>query len=249
MPRIKKLPLTVPVSPVFSKPRIRHVAGSNASKAVARLTVSRKKTLPERRPANRLGNQNSSIRRPDVASSRTESRLNEADQSVTTAHDNVQRDEPPPPPTTTLHRFATSGNRLAGTQAGHPSTRKLNLGPPQRQDSVPLFNWSKEASTSNEPQAPVRSHGPTALRRPLTLPVPFRFATDEVLRKKIISKPTTYPLPSSTTNGPNAKSYKAAPIKRNFPQLVCLLFILFEEVHEYEFDHIVLLVTLAPYIF
>ncbi|KAF9279071.1 hypothetical protein BGZ74_002934, partial [Mortierella antarctica] len=68
VPRIKKLPLTVPVSPVFSKPRIRHIAGSNASKAVARLTVSRKKTLPERRPANRLGNQNSSIRRPDVAS-------------------------------------------------------------------------------------------------------------------------------------------------------------------------------------
>lgn len=222
VPRIKKPPLTVPVSPVFSKPRIRHVttAGSNQPKATAATNLTRK-AIPERRPANRLGKQNSGIPGGVSGTRGTGSGQNE-DKDVVAPHGNVQQDKPSP--STTLHRFLTTGNRLVGAQAiGHNiSTRKLNLGPPQRQDSVPLFNWSKEGSTSNEP-APVRSQGPTTSRRPLTLPAPFRFATDEILRKKTYSKPATY-LPSSTLNDPNSKGDKApAPIKRNFPQLVCLL--------------------------
>lgn len=221
MPRIKKLPLTVPVSPVFSKPRIRRVttAGSNAPKAMAVANLTRK-TIPERRPGNRLGKQNSGIPGGVSGTRGTGSGPNE-DKDVIAPHGNVQQDKPPP--STTLHRFLTTGNRLVGAQAtGHSlSTRKLNLGPPQRQDSVPLFDWSKEDSTPNEP-APL-PQGPATSRRPLTLPVPFRFATDEILRKKTTSRPVTYP-PSSTVNDPNSKGDKTpAPIKRNFPQLVCLL--------------------------
>jgi len=222
VPRIKKLPLTVPVSPVFSKPRIRHIAtaGSNASEATAGTNLTRK-TIQERRPANRLGNLISGIPGGVSGTRGTRSGPN-GNKDVIASHESIQQDIPPS--STTVHRFVTPGNRLVGAQAVglNLSTRKLNLGPPQRQDSVPLFNWSKEGSTSNEPVTPVRSKGPTTLRRPLTLPAPFRFTTDDILRKKTVSKPATYP-PSSTVNDTNAKGDKApAPIKRNFPQLVCL---------------------------
>ncbi|KAF9404230.1 hypothetical protein BGZ94_004281, partial [Podila epigama] len=62
VPRIKKLPLTVPVSPAFSKPRIRTIATAvtNGSERGEPTVPTRqmnmmKKALLERRPANRLG--------------------------------------------------------------------------------------------------------------------------------------------------------------------------------------------------
>ncbi|KAF9085817.1 hypothetical protein BGX23_009345 [Mortierella sp. AD031] len=253
VPRIKKQPLTIPVSPVFSKPRLR----SRATTATAPATSIR--TGPVRTAAfKRLVN----ITRPSqskIAATGDQARGSSAGQRkpeegkevpprtagitqnrVTHVLSDSDSEHIHDPQTTTL---APSGSGTTAPLAqGPPATlypstaaiqqphrvgssslfrpptaivpRKTTLGPPLRGDGPS----TTIASTSAAPATGVTAGQPVLhSRRPLTQPVPFKFATDDILRRRNVmfqsrgaSRPAAAAAATSSAVRPTTEKAKPA---------------------------------------
>ncbi|KAF9992869.1 hypothetical protein BGZ79_002540 [Entomortierella chlamydospora] len=223
VPRVKKQPLTIPVSPVFSKPRVKPTATSGPepvkTAASARL-ANLIKGWPDRRPANRpqAGKMDTmvegkkvigistSTKKDDVHLRSTQLSVPTVDQVRSTPGDSKSTIQKPMAifnagkthtyPPNPVNR-AVQERLFSGT-----GTRMVIQGPPIRGDGHTSTTTSKDSSNdqAGEPSTTVRPLGASLIRRPLTRPMPFKFATDEILRKRhVMFQPKKTPEVSSTT--------------------------------------------------
>ncbi|KAF9429411.1 hypothetical protein BGZ76_001329 [Entomortierella beljakovae] len=180
VPRIQKQPLTVPVSPVFSKPRVRNAVAEGRIKkesAVNSLAASRltnmiaagtdKNTAPSKKLREQIAEQN-------VAShANAHSRMDSISQPLA----------------------SISSSSLWSTPLVVPSVNQtrnnINLGsirgPPLRQEATNVVS----TSTAVRSDTKVQPRQPSKLRRPTTRPLPFTFATTELQRKRMLFEPST----------------------------------------------------------
>ncbi|KAF9948995.1 hypothetical protein BGZ72_009143 [Mortierella alpina] len=200
VPRIAKPPLTIPISPKFSQRRVRSTVtpatASTTTAASSRLVNSTTRFNIQRRPAVRQ-------------------QLHEASDSQKSAHessDDAAKE--------TDHATARS-RKLTVPKAVHSI-----LGPPMRGDGPEAATSSgsgvPSSSTGNQ-MDPSVPRAQSSLRRPLTQPVPFKFATNELLRKRHVmfqSKETSASAPTSTKSVKAAESIKPRVFKRPQPFLV-----------------------------
>ncbi|KAG0011423.1 hypothetical protein BGZ80_000701 [Entomortierella chlamydospora] len=223
VPRVKKQPLTIPVSPVFSKPRVKPTATSGPepvkTAASARL-ANLIKGWPDRRPANRpqagktdtmvegkkVIGISTSTKKDDVHLRSTQLSVPTVDQVRSTPGDSKSTIQKPMAifnagkthtyPPNPVNR-AVQERLFSGT-----GTRMVIQGPPIRGDGHTSTTTSKDSSNdqAGEPSTTVRPLGASLIRRPLTRPMPFKFATDEILRKRhVMFQPKKTPEVSSTT--------------------------------------------------
>lgn len=175
MPRIQKQPLTVPVSPVFSRPRIRDAVSKNeitkdqvSSTASARLKSIMKEAAETKsmsRDTNNFSYNNTAKHHSSSSSNTFLPHAFSTYLSQNTRSEAVSSTAA----SWTAPRIPVSSS--AGT-AGDPSNLGHLSGPPIR-STVPTI-------------APTSSKGSVANRepKPVTRPVPFKFATTELQRKR-----------------------------------------------------------------
>ncbi|KAK3816202.1 MAG: hypothetical protein J3Q66DRAFT_440666 [Benniella sp.] len=178
VPRIPKKPLTVPVSPVFSKMRTNSTRSRLTGDGLTRAKSSA--TMRLKLPAT-TGIQ-STIRFP--------------------GHNPIQQ-----PQVDHSMSGAVNGLKIRPFDTKRHITTQLCAisGPPQRQ-SVSSEPLSGTGSTTNGTNLNVQEKGKhhgavgqaTMLRRPSTRPIPFRFATTELQRRRVAAATfTTVPIASS----------------------------------------------------
>ncbi|KAG0267787.1 hypothetical protein DFQ27_008286 [Actinomortierella ambigua] len=179
VPRIPKAPLTVPRSPKFSKIRSR-----NITSAAAATTTGPTRTTFTNRAANlvRLGGQS------DVRP--TQTRAAGISSATTQALMSFAYTKPTPPPQTDT----------AAVSAQSETSNEL----PRRMEA---FSTIHDRQAPKDDSRDVQSHrapknkthdGPSMagtyrpqVKRPLTQPIPFKFATDSLLRKRTAYEPTS----------------------------------------------------------
>ncbi|KAG0206371.1 hypothetical protein BGX33_007456 [Mortierella sp. NVP41] len=253
VPRIKKQPLTIPVSPVFSKPRLR----SRATTATAPATSIRtgpvrtaafKRLVNITRPSQSkiaaTGDQargsSAGQRKPEegkevpprtagITQNRVTHVLSDSDskhihdpQTTTLAPSGSGTTAPlaQGPPATLYPSTAAiqQPHRVGSSSLFRPPTaivpRKTTLGPPLRGDGPS----TTIASTSAAPATGVTAGQPVLhSRRPLTQPVPFKFATDDILRRRNVmfqsrgaSRPAAAAAATSSAVRPTTEKAKPA---------------------------------------
>ncbi|KAF9960379.1 hypothetical protein BGZ70_008626 [Mortierella alpina] len=247
VPRIAKPPLTVPVSPNFSKRRVRnHATSATASATTAassRLVNSTTKFNVPKHPAVRQqshetsNNQTSAPESSDDAAKNTKHSTAWGKRLAVPKAGQVRQvpsDMAAESSTESTHRPLFSSDKAASRPVTESSSRafglttgigarKSILGPPMRggDPETAISSGSGLASTSigNQTKASL-PRGQPSLRRPLTQPVPFKFATNELLRRRHVmfqSKETSAPAPVSTKEVKLAESRKPQVFKRAQP--------------------------------
>ncbi|KAG0008432.1 hypothetical protein BGZ80_003452 [Entomortierella chlamydospora] len=198
VPRIPKQPLTVPVSPVFSKPRVRNAVAEGGLKkesvlnsaAALRLKnmikaeITKKQTVvntlnlgnPRERPQTRTVVNNMSLTQSTgtaASSALWSTPLSVPTVDKTRANINLgsikgppQREEVPST-STSVHRKVVNATSTAASIAG--TAARAGVKGQQQQQQRQL----------------------SKLRRPATRPVPFKFATTELQRKRMFFEPTS----------------------------------------------------------
>ncbi|KAF8970506.1 hypothetical protein BGZ46_010490 [Entomortierella lignicola] len=201
VPRIQKQPLTVPKSPVFSKPRVRNTiaeSGIKKESVVNSATALRLKNMIKSEPPKR---------QTAVSAGNLRDRTNN---QTTNSHGQV----------TGLAR-SSSSPALSGAwstplsvPAVDQTRANINLGsikgPPLRQETPSSASVSRATTASI---AGVTARADTRgqqrqlskLRRPVTRPAPFSFATTELQRKRMMFEPTPNNA-TVTTNSFKSKS-------------------------------------------
>ncbi|KAG0290100.1 hypothetical protein BGZ98_003592, partial [Dissophora globulifera] len=202
VPRIPKAPLTVPISPAFSKPRVKDYSRGSGIVPIqptfsSRLETAVKSNQSARIPTNRLqtaltgGNQTRGGSAVSTTARRTVLSVPDVNQVRPRPNDTVpsSSDELATEPlstadtttTTTTNRPGIGGRfkALFAKPVGNtvPNATRGAL----VREEVPTSATTTDQS-SDDQTAPKFAHHQA--RRPLTKPVPFRFATDEVLRKR-----------------------------------------------------------------
>lgn len=202
VPRIRKQPLTIPVSPVFSKPRVKTTTANVPIPVRTALTSNlehqtglRVQRRPVTYPATRvtrvdaLASRGSATDRTASTGNAT-STISKADRPNPFATDRdalsrVERSSQPAPsekasvvyPTILNSRATQHGRfrRVIGLSA-EGVKRNAIRGPPLREEGSKHVTVSKPSSND-------RAVPSAATKRPLTQPIPFKFATDDVLRR------------------------------------------------------------------
>ncbi|KAI1298686.1 hypothetical protein EDD11_006756 [Mortierella claussenii] len=267
VPRIRKLPLTIPVSPVFSKPRVKATStiGTRPARTLtsARLT-NLNKQQPDRRPvshSNPAGAKGTRFEaQPGASGTGTDS---DAGGSRKTMH-SVSRpnqylvnsaidthessnlisnssNKPKSAAMTAIYpskpesqaalqgMSQSSSSRLSSGASMH----KIIRGPPIRGEGATALTTTPAQSSDEHSKEPVvaevaavalrHSRAAPLLRRPLTQPVPFKFATDDILRRRrAMFQPRTASNPasqgvvsSSALRTTQIGKPKAAPVQRH----------------------------------
>ncbi|KAF8979280.1 hypothetical protein BGZ46_005631 [Entomortierella lignicola] len=212
VPRIKKLPLTIPVSPVFSKPRVKTSVSSesNPTKTAASVRLANLiKSRPDRRPANNLQATkagNTSSGEINAGSNTVLENTSQSARSTLLSVPNVDQVRSIPNSSeSTVQRptnVSNSARGVLGRLSSGLGTRMTIQGPPMRE--VGTTSSSTLAPTPNDHTGDTtdlnRSQGISLVRRPLTKPIPFKFATDDLLRKRhVMFKSKKAPETTSTT--------------------------------------------------
>ncbi|KAF9158187.1 hypothetical protein BGX20_003519, partial [Mortierella sp. AD010] len=223
VPRVKKQPLTIPVSPVFSKPRVKATAisGTEPVKTAASARLANLiKGWPDRRPANRpqagktdtmvdgekVVGTSASATKDDVHPRNTQLSVPTVDQVRSTPSDSKSTIEKPVAIFNAGKTHSYPPNPVnRGVQErlfNGTSARKVIQGPPIRGEGHTSTTTSKDSSNdqAGESSTTFRPLGASLIRRPLTRPMPFKFATDEILRKRhVMFQPKKTLEVSSTT--------------------------------------------------
>ncbi|KAF9570230.1 hypothetical protein EC968_002049 [Mortierella alpina] len=254
VPRITKPPLTIPISPKFSQRRVRNTATSAATStttaASSRLINPATRFNIQRRPAVRQQSHATSDGQKTIIKSSDEAAKNTDHSTIWSKRltvPNAGQVRQPPPDTAaesskeSAHRPAFTSDKAAGRSVSESSSRafglttglgarKSILGPPMRGDGLEVATSSglevPSSSSGSQTKASLPK-GQPSLRRPLTQPVPFKFATNELLRRRHVmfqSKKTSAPLvATATTKGVTAEASRKPQIfKRPQPFLVRL---------------------------
>ncbi|KAF9195118.1 hypothetical protein BGZ51_004545 [Haplosporangium sp. Z 767] len=218
VPRIRKLPLTIPVSPQFSKPRVKKIAMSATSNSEPAKTVASARLAamirpkPERRLPARPQQQRThgadTIRHEIAQEPSAEHShdhpseiIAETSNEPTNEHGNNLKSTTGVYPSNPAGRLTqrTSIGRFYGTSTG---AQKSFRGPPVRLDEPrSTAATAPETLVTDAAEHHDRSHGGPLLRRPLTQPVPFKFATDDILRRRhVMFRPKPAPAPLTTVS-------------------------------------------------
>ncbi|KAF9169955.1 hypothetical protein BGX21_007897 [Mortierella sp. AD011] len=202
VPRIRKQPLTVPVSPVFSKPRVRNAVAEGGLKkesvlnsaAALRLKNTIKAETTKKQTVIDSLNLGNPRERPQT---RTVVNNMSLTQSAGTAASSALWSTPLSVPTVDKTRVSINLGSIKG--------------PPQREE-VPSTSTSVHRKAVNATGTAASITGATAragvkgqqqqqrrqlskLRRPATRPVPFKFATTELQRKRMFFEPICENIP------------------------------------------------------
>ncbi|KAG0249067.1 hypothetical protein BG011_009622 [Mortierella polycephala] len=242
VPRIRKLPLTIPVSPQFSKPRVKKIAMSSTSnlEPVKTAVSTRLAAMIRSKPARRLPArpqqqqthgtdtvQHEIVQEPSAEHNHDHPReiIAESGNEPTNEHGNDLRSTTRVYPSSPAGRLTqrTSIDRFYGMSTG---AQKSFRGPPVRlNEPRTTIATTSETSVTDGAEQHGRLHGGPMLRRPLTQPVPFKFATDDILRRRhVMFRPKPTPAPPATvsrmgktTEGNKASS--AGALRRSQPSL------------------------------
>ncbi|KAF8926901.1 hypothetical protein BGZ58_010826 [Dissophora ornata] len=187
VPRIRKLPLTVPVSPEFSKPRVKD---------------PKKRTEPVKTPtATRLENTIKAklVKLPAITAYALLS-VPRVDQvrpqpgDTVVANINYQTNQHPAPTETATSIYPANPASRAVQESrfkvllGKPIktvVQKSIRGAPMRQEDPNSASTTEQSSDEQSaPSATLDRLGDAFLRLPLTKPQPYKFATDELLRRR-----------------------------------------------------------------
>ncbi|KAF9105746.1 hypothetical protein BGX27_009483 [Mortierella sp. AM989] len=232
VPRVKKQPLTIPVSPVFSKPRVKSSAISE-SEPVKTTALSRLanfiKNKPDRRPATRphaKGESNMGAGNRAISEGTATTNDSIVTRSVLLSVPTVDQTRSIPSDSESASQKPAASNATkADVHPSNPASRPVEMrlfsglgarkgiqGPPIRWDGSTSAATSGQSS-NNQAGASAgtnRSQGTSLMRRPLTQPIPFRFATDDILRRRHVmftpkktaeTTPTTTSLKEATNGG------------------------------------------------
>ncbi|KAF9953842.1 hypothetical protein BGZ65_004425 [Modicella reniformis] len=233
VPRIRKQPLTRPVSPVFSKPRVKPtVATSPPIRARSASTAKLENLL-------RIGVIRRPVTYPATRVKRVEtlpSKGSTADMKTTTRNqpNTISTRSDLPAQAESSSRVAFSGNVPAiypttlasresrfGIVAVLPVKRNAIRGPPLREEcsAKPAPAPAPAAVSEQLPDDCFASS--TVTKRPLTQPVPFKFATDELLRKRrAMFRPSgAVSVPTKEPNTDGRVDRQTGAIKRPQPPL------------------------------
>ncbi|KAF9345181.1 hypothetical protein BGX26_003428 [Mortierella sp. AD094] len=197
VPRIPKQPLTVPISPVFSKPRVRNAVAEGGLKKESALNSAAALRLKNMIKAETTKKQ-TMVNTVNLGNPR------ERPQTRTVINNNMNLAQ---------SNGSAASSALWSTPLSVPTVDQtranINLGsikgPPQRQE-VPSTSTSIPKKTVNATNTAASMAGATAragvkeqqqqrqlskLRRPATRPVPFTFATTELQRRRMFFEPTS----------------------------------------------------------
>ncbi|KAF9352763.1 hypothetical protein BGX26_009456 [Mortierella sp. AD094] len=226
VPRVKKQPLTIPVSPVFSKPRVKAttISGPELAKTAASTRLANLiKGRPDRRPANhpqatRASNAVEGNKVTGTSTSATEGTVRPKSTLLSVPTVDQIRSIPNESKPTIQGSVSIFNARKTHTYPPNPvnqaaqerlfsgvGARKVIQGPPIRGEGPTSATTSKHGSDDHagESSTTVQPLGASLIRRPLTRPVPFKFATDEILRKRhVMFQPKKTAEVSSTTTVP-----------------------------------------------
>ncbi|KAF9935160.1 hypothetical protein BGZ67_003552 [Mortierella alpina] len=247
VPRIAKPPLTIPVSPKFSQRRVRNTATSatvsGTTAASSRLVNSTAKVNVQRRPAVRQqlhetsDSQRSAPESSDDAAKNTHNSTTWSKRLAIPSAGHVRQVPPDVAAesnTESAHRPVFSSDKAASRSVTESSSRafglttglgarKSILGPPMHGDgpetAVSSESGAPSSSMDNQTKASLPK-GHVSLRRPLTQPIPFKFATNELLRRRHVMFQSKETLAPATTKGvKTAESRKPQVFKRPQPFL------------------------------
>ncbi|ORZ11774.1 hypothetical protein BCR41DRAFT_356904 [Lobosporangium transversale] len=256
VPRIQKRPLTVPVSPVFSKMHGKSRAMEESGPARSpffepKTTFRAKVNSPVVDHFKRTGPIRPQLRNNNIATLKKPeaslSAVNTSSQTQSTGQEYADLNNVP-----TSTSDARSINTEIATQFRSEAASQPNLdaiadidngsnyegrvsrvyegpSPVESLSSKAIFEQPDDQlldGQSTRATAGSRLHGPSFSRRPLTQPIPFKFATDEILRRRhIMFQPRATP-GLGTTNEGSSKTVEdnrmktAEVLKRRLPPLV-----------------------------
>ncbi|CAO3570288.1 unnamed protein product [Mortierella alpina] len=247
VPRIAKPPLTIPVSPKFSKRRVRNNATSTTvsttTAASSRLVNSTTKFNTQRHPAARQQSHETSHNQTSAPDSSDDaakppnhsaawgkrlavpkaSQVRQIPSDMVTESTTESTHRPLfSSEKTTSRQVTESSSRAFGLTTGI-GARKSILGPPMRGDdpetAISSGSGLPSSSIGNQTKASL-PRGQPLLRRPLTQPVPFKFATNDLLRRRHVmfqSKETPAPAPILAKDVKAAESRKPQVFRRAQP--------------------------------
>ncbi|KAF9429563.1 hypothetical protein BGZ76_001187 [Entomortierella beljakovae] len=231
VPRVKKLPLTIPISPEFSKPRVKttttsaaHPVKTDAYNRLSNLIKSRldKPPIHPKSVGTSSGIFGKAVNKTNATATVEygESRNAPIDQAT----GNVKSTSSPGETKDHKSTF-TSGifssepviRTVQGRLSSESGSRKAIQGPPIRGDkpaSVPAIgekssSQREELSTESQPRGLFAKHR-------LTQPVPFKFATDEILRRRrVMFQPKKSPEVTSSASFSAATTRKESNGDKN----------------------------------
>ncbi|KAG0199133.1 hypothetical protein BGX28_007542 [Mortierella sp. GBA30] len=240
VPRVVKPPLTVPISPKFSQRSVRKTAWNTArlsaepvqSAATSRLTNLTRRPVARPHPETSNGHKGAQQSSDNAAQSNKNATAWSGRLTVPSVEkvrripvDAVAEStgiEPTQQPAQYHDNIANRSNAEVSSRTFElTAPRKSILGPPMRgeeSDSAVASVSGAQATVSGQQVAAGRSQGTTSLKRPLTQPVPFKFATDELLRRRhVMFQPKGASGPSLATES-GATSKEASNAESSKPR-------------------------------